>query len=123
MQQRVEAIADGTQNGHGTRASADCVEPTRRKRPLIVAPPCQSEIKRTLRRRLRAPQTVFSSAFALVAADHSVAMVNAGFPRLARYGFEMVDMPVAAISAHKNPVNRKFTANRISRFLLKFSPV
>ena len=60
MQQRIEAIADGTQNGHGTRASADCVEPTRRKRPLIVAPPCQSEIKRTLRRARRQSKTVCS---------------------------------------------------------------
>jgi hypothetical protein len=91
--------------------------------PLIVAPPCQSEIKRTLRRRLRAPRTVFSPAFAVVAADDSIAMVNVGFPRLARYGFEMVDMPVAAVPVGKNPVNRKFTANRISRFLRSFSPI
>src|ERR1700722_15670089 len=105
MQQRIEAIADGTQDGHGTRASAGCVKQTRRNAPFIVAPPCQSEIKRTLRRRLGAPETLFWRAFALVAADDSTRMVNVGFPEPARYGFEMVDVPFRCVKS----VNRKFT--------------
>ena len=50
MQQRIETIADDTQNNHGSRASACSSIQTRRNAPFIFAPPCQSELKRTLRR-------------------------------------------------------------------------
>ena len=51
MQQRIETIADDIQNCHGSRASAMSSNQTRRNAPFIVASPCQSEIKRTLRLR------------------------------------------------------------------------
>jgi hypothetical protein len=50
-------------------------------------------------------------------------MVNERFPERIRYGFEMVDAPVAAISLVKSAINRKFTPNRIIRIFRKFSPV
>ena len=53
VQQRIEAIADNVQNSHGSCASACSSNQTRRNAPFIVAPPCQSDIKRTLRRRGR----------------------------------------------------------------------
>ena len=64
MQQRVEAIADDTQNCHGSRASACSSETeTRRNAPFIVASTCQSEIKRTLRRAGTRPKSVPSRRF------------------------------------------------------------
>jgi hypothetical protein len=46
-------------------------------------------------------------------------MVNAGFPALIRYGFEMVDAACAATSC----INRKFTPNQIIRIFGKFSKI
>ena len=48
MQQGIEAIADDIQHYHGFRASA-CSSTRRAGSPLVAGPPCQSEIKRTLR--------------------------------------------------------------------------
>ena len=63
MQQRIETIADDIQNCHGFRASACSSNQTRRNAPFIVAPPCQSEIKRTLRRGGARPKTARSRGF------------------------------------------------------------
>ncbi len=61
MQQRIETIADDTQNCHGSRASACSSNRRAGTPPLSLAPPCQSEIKRTLR---RAGRDVKDGAFA-----------------------------------------------------------
>jgi hypothetical protein len=61
------------------------------KRPLIVTPPCQSEIKRTLRHAVPQSKTVCSRGFTRRAMAHSMQMVNVGFPQRVLYGFEMVD--------------------------------
>jgi hypothetical protein len=95
------------------------VEQTRRNAPFIVATPCQSEIKRTLRRINSQPNTVASRAFEHRQAAQSTQMVNAGFPALIRYGFEMVDAACAATSC----INRKFTPNQIIRIFGKFSKI
>jgi len=50
-------------------------------------------------------------------------MVNAGFPALMRYGFELVDAASAARSSPKNGINRKFTPNQIVRIFRKFSKI
>jgi hypothetical protein len=50
-------------------------------------------------------------------------MVNERFPQRIRYGFEMVDAPVAAISHAKSAINRKFTPNQIIGIFRKFSAV
>jgi hypothetical protein len=63
VQQRIKAIADGTQNCHSFRASACSSRQTRRNAPIIVAPPCQSEIKRTLRHTGSSLGTLRSQAF------------------------------------------------------------
>ena len=113
MQQRIETIADDTQNCHGSRASACSSRQTRRNAPFIVAPPCQSEIKRTLRRCGPRPKTVHSRGFRASRSVHSTRMVNAGFPEPRRYGFEMVDAPRRRIFRVNPRINRKFTPNQI----------
>ena len=50
------------------------------ERPLIVAPTCQSEIKRTLRRRSRRRKTAPSAGVLRARSPHSIRMVNARFP-------------------------------------------
>jgi hypothetical protein len=69
------------------------VKKTRRNAPFIVAPPCQSDIKRTLRRGSPLPKTAYSRDFPAVPAAHSIQMVNDRFPFKEAYGFEMVDAP------------------------------
>jgi hypothetical protein len=49
-------------------------------------------------------------------------MVNAGFPEMAGYGFEMVDAPDYGFS-RKAAINRKFTPNQITRVFRKFSAI
>ena len=73
MQQRIETIADDTQNCHGSRASAGSSKRRAGTPPLSLRPPCQSEIKRTLRRGEVAPAKTASSR---------------GFSRRARRSFD-----------------------------------
>jgi len=40
-----------------------------------------------------------------------------------RYGFEMVDMPRAAVSSPETGINRKFTPNQIIRIFGEFSTI
>jgi hypothetical protein len=63
------------------------------ERPLIFAPPCQSELKRTLRPGGGAENTVHSRGFNGARASHLMRMVNDRFPAQSIYGFEMVDAP------------------------------
>ena len=63
------------------------VEQTRRNAPFIVAPPCQSEIKRTLRRPGRGQRPRSLRGFAGPGTAHSVQMVNVGFPDRDRVWF------------------------------------
>ena len=62
------------------------------ERLLVVEPPCQSDLKRVLRRRGMRPDTVSSRRFLDDLTTSSVGMVNTGFHRPA-HGFEMVDAP------------------------------
>jgi hypothetical protein len=50
-------------------------------------------------------------------------MVNAGFPPLRRYGFEMVDAAGTADSRLQFAINRKFTSNRMIRIPGNFSSI
>jgi hypothetical protein len=65
------------------------------ERPLIFAPPCQSELKRTLRHGGLPPKPAYSRGFNLSCDAHSTRMVNDRFPARSIYGFEMVDAPIA----------------------------
>src|ERR1700730_2250911 len=49
VQQCVQAIADNAQNYHGSRTSAESSNRRAGNAPIIVTPPCQSDIKRTLK--------------------------------------------------------------------------
>ena len=99
MQQRIETIADDTQNSHCSRASACSSDRRAGTPPLIFAPPCQSEIKRTLRLGGRPPNTAHSCRFHASRAIHSTRMVNVWFPARSIYGFEMVDARARTRSA------------------------
>src|ERR1700712_1672388 len=101
MQQRIETIADDTQNTHGFCASA-CSSGrlallTRRNAPFIFGPPCQSELKRTLRHGGCPANTVHWRGFNPFHGAHSTRMVNDRFPGRSIYGFESVDAPITAI--------------------------
>jgi hypothetical protein len=50
-------------------------------------------------------------------------MVNAGFPALIRYGFELVHTASAALVIVQTASNRKFTPNQIIRIFRKFSKI
>ena len=100
MQQRIDTIADGIQSCHGSRASAIVRQP-RRNAPFIVGLPCQSEIKRTLRRAGLWPKTPLRRDFRLSRRIHSMQMVNDRFPGRSRYGFERVDARHAPITRAK----------------------
>jgi len=67
------------------------VEQTRRNAPFIFTPPCQSELKRTLRHGGLPPNSVQSPGFNVSRDAHSARMVNDRFPPRSIYGFEMVD--------------------------------
>ena len=54
---------------------------TRRKAPFVVVPPCQSEIKRTLRRASCVGNGLAFSEHSNIAALRSMQMVNVGFPK------------------------------------------
>ena len=84
MQQRIETIADDNQNTHGSCASA-CSSGrltllTRRNAPFIFGPPCQSELKRTLRHRGQPANSVHSPGINALHSVHSTRMVNDRFP-------------------------------------------
>jgi hypothetical protein len=75
------------------------------ERPFIVASTCQSEIKRTLRRLERRPNTAALRGLASRQPVHSIQMVNVGFPKTTWYGFERVDALEAAIIDAKTAIN------------------
>ena len=95
MQQRIETIADDTQNNHDSRASACSSNRRAGTPPLSLAPPCQSELKRTLRRGGRPANTAHSRRFHPRHDAHSTRMVNDRFRAASIYGFEMVDARAA----------------------------
>src|SRR3954467_8574285 len=84
------------------------------ERLLIVEPPCQSDLKRTLRQRGAPPDTASSQGFLDDLTTSSAGMVNTGFPR-DPHGFEMVDG--RGRRAHGTDVNRKFTTPSIAKIL------
>ncbi|MGY4369392.1 hypothetical protein ACVW1A_005457 [Bradyrhizobium sp. LB1.3] len=118
MQQRIETIADDTQNCHGSRASAYSSRRRAGTPLLIVGSPCQSDLKRTLRRCGVPPDTVSSRGFLDDLTTSSARMVNAGFHR-DPHGFEMVDGRAGRITGVG--VNRNLRDPRFRRFLRKFS--
>ena len=67
---------------------------TRRNAPFIFGPPCQSELKRTLRHGGGPSNTVHSRGFDPFHGVHSTRMVNDRFPAESIYGFEMVDTAI-----------------------------
>ena len=124
MQQRIETIADDIQNAHGFRASACSSRSTRRNAPFIVAPPCQSEIKRTLRRRCRRSKTVCLRDFrrwrdGSFDPDGEHRVSSADFVWFRNGGCARRMHPSCIIIA----INRKFTPNQISRIFGGFSKI
>ena len=121
MQQRIETFTDDTQNTHVTRASALFVVKDAPERPLIFRPPCQSEIKRTLRHQSRPAMTVLWRGFRKPRNIHSAGMVNAGFPTPSRYGFEMVHAPAAPVLRRESSSmeNLRRIKSRVFSFLFK----
>ena len=91
--------------------------------PLSLRAPCQSEIKRTLRRGERPPNTacirrIFACSRGSFDADGERQVSS----RPPSYGFEMVDAPRdSRFHAARIGINRKFTPNQISRIFRKFS--
>ena len=79
MQERIDTIAENTQNCHGTRASAR-FQKDAPERLLYRCHTCQSEIKRTLRARGSRSKTRCRRRFRMSATVHSMQMVNGGFP-------------------------------------------
>jgi hypothetical protein len=96
------------------------VKQTRRNAPFIVASPCQSEIKRTLRRASRWQKTAHSLAFRAMHRFHSTQMVNAGFPAPTGYGFERVDAANARLFAGIRHQSKIYTESNQSNFRLIF---
>ena len=120
MQQRIETIADDTQNCHGSRASACSSNRRAGTPPLSLRHRVRANIKRTLR---RAGPTVDTPQLCGVFARRGRSFNADGERRVsgaARYGFEMVDAARPRFAA-KSGINRKFTANQISRIFRKFS--
>ena len=128
MQQRIETIADDTQNTHGLCASA-CSSgrlalQTRRNAPFIFGPPCQSELKRTLRQGGRAANTVHSRSFSPLHRAHSTRMVNDRFPGRSIYGFEMVDAradPLFRVRRHQSKIYAESNHSNFRRIFDEFS--
>ena len=121
MQQRIETIADDTQNTHGYSRFGLC----RRHRragtpPLSLRPPCQSEIKRTLRRQRSRLGRRLGSRFRVALRPSFDADGERRFRKPRRYGFEMVDAPIGAAFCARIAINRKFTANPILGFFANF---
>ena len=84
------------------------------ERLLVVEPPCQSDLKRVLRRPGARPDAATSRGLLDDLATSSARMVNTGFPA-SRHGFELVDMRAGKIPGAG--VNRKFTGASISKNL------
>src|SRR6516162_4259868 len=80
------------------------------ERPLVVVPPCQSDIKRTLRRAGSVENAVYHWAFRVAPGAHSPLMVNRRFP------FEICSWfrNGGWRRAPQFGLNAKFTANRFS---------
>ena len=91
MQQRIETIAR-----YSKTITALALRLVRRtdapERPhYLIRPPCQSELKRTLRRGDTPANTVHRRGFDAPRDAHSTRMVNDRFRAASIYGFEMVD--------------------------------
>ena len=84
-------------------------------------PPCQSELKRTLRRGRAPTNTVHSREFHVPHNVHSTRMVNDRFRAASIYGFEIVDARAARNFRAIVVINRKFTPNRIIAIFSEFS--
>jgi hypothetical protein len=82
------------------------------ERLLVVEPPCQSDLKRVLRRRGVRPDAGTSRGFLDDLTASSARMVNTGFHR-PFHGFELVDMHASRITGAG--VNRKFTTPSIAK--------
>src|SRR2546423_5684812 len=88
------------------------------ERLLIVEPPCQSDLKRVLRRCSLPPAPVTSRRLLSDLTTSSARMVNTGFHRNP-HGFEMVDAPAGRITARASIENLRH--HRLRRFLRQFS--
>src|SRR3954469_7039659 len=86
------------------------------ERLLIVEPPCQSDLKRVLRRCRVRPDTVSSRSFLDDLTTSSARMVNTGF-HLPPHGFELVDTRPARPRRGSTGlgINGKFTRLRFAK--------
>src|ERR1700722_19285586 len=102
------------------------VEQTVRNAPFIVAPPCQSDIKRTLRRCGRTPwkrQTPrFSRGFYALPDGSFDPNGERRVSAPASLWFRNGGCAGRLAAAGEGPINRKFTPNQISRIFCSFSP-
>ena len=92
------------------------------ERLLIVASPCQSEIKLTLKPAAGSRAGTRWGPFRPLRLLHSMQMVNDKFPAPARYGFESVHIAATAQTTG-GPGNEKFTENPLIGILCKFSTI
>ena len=122
VQQRIEAVMDDIQNSHGICASACSSKRTRRNAPFIVVPPCQSDIKLTLKRQSPPPKTVTSLGFLPGSADAFGANGEWRVSGATALWFRNGGRAQAGIFRGEIRVNRKFTANQIIRIFCGFSP-
>src|ERR1700674_3849235 len=103
MQQRIETIAEDTQNCHGSCASA-CASNRRAGTPPLSLPHrVRANLSEHEGARVRGRRQHLPGVFARHETVQSMQMVNAGFPAPTRYGFEMVDMAGAALQPSKPP--------------------
>src|SRR6478609_799926 len=106
----------------GSHVSAGC--PTDApERPLIVAPPCQSEIKRTLKARGPAIEQRVGGAFARTTTSPFDVDGECKVSGTARLWFRNGACAREPHFVPRGAINRKFTQNPISRIIGKFSPV
>jgi hypothetical protein len=122
MQERIETIADDTQNTHVISRFSPFRQKTRRNASFIFSSTCQSEIKRTLRQAAVRAWSALCRGFDTLATAELTAMVNTGFPQGSCYGFEMVHAGAFASDTGRITINRKFTANPPGGIFRKFSP-
>ena len=84
------------------------------ERLLIVEPPCQSDLKRVLRRPGAWPDAGTSRGILDDLAAPSARMVNTGF-HLALHGFELVDTGTGG--PRRRRINGKFTRPGLAKIL------
>jgi hypothetical protein len=93
----------------------------------LIRPPCQSELKRTLRRGDTPANTVHRRGFDAPRDAHSTRMVNDRFRATSIYGFEMVDARARtnfhAIVAHQSKIYAESNHSNFGKIFGRFTSI